>query len=269
MKIATLMATGAGLLLPLAFAPAHAALPSAVIGPDNAQASAGPNGDTHTSTSFGTVSASAAGICGSGPGSASSSATVSAAGGVSAHATSSDFACAGGTAIARLIFYFEIEGPSGVTVPTFIDATGGVSGDVLGISYVSFLVNGVISETIVQGNGSFSSHGPYGVLSDTTIAVEMSTLAQAAVSNGSTASANISTFINPPHIFVDPSFARASQFDPVFSPNLVPTAVPEPSTWALMLGGVAGFGFLARRSRGERPRREPSDVGLGLEQRLV
>jgi hypothetical protein len=243
----TRVAVCTGLLLPFALAPAHAVVPAAVAGPSNAQASAGPNGDSHTSTSFGTVSAAAAGACGSGPASASSSATVSAAGGVSADATSSDFACAGGTGIARLIFYFELAGPPATTVPTFIDATGQVSGDVLGSSYVSFLVNGVVPLTTVQGNGSFSTHGPYLVPSDTTIAVEMSAYAQAAVSNGSTSAADISAFIGPPHITVDPNFPQAPAFEPVLSPNLV-GAVPEPSTWALLLAGFFGLGVVGRSS---------------------
>ena len=248
MRIHTTIALGAGLLLPLVAAPAHAVVPVAAIGPSNAQASAGPNGDSHTSTTFGTNSDAAAGVCAGGPASASSSATVSAAGGVSADATSTDFACAGGTAIARLIFYFELVGPPATTVPTFIDATGEVSGDVLGLSYVSFLVNGVIPLTTVQGNGAFSTHGPYSVPSDTTIAIEMSAYAQAAVSNGSTAAADISAFIGPPHIAIDPGFAEAGAFEPVFSPDLV-AAVPEPSTWAMLLGGVAGLGLLGWRSR--------------------
>jgi len=250
MHIKTTVAIGAQLLLPLLAAPAHAVLPLAQIGPSVAQAEAGSNGDSHTSTSFGTVSAAASGVCGSGPGSGSSSATVTGAGGVSAHATSSDFACAGGTAIARLIYYFELAGPSGVNVPTFIDASGEVSGDVLGISYVSFLVNAVIPQELVQGDGSFSTAGPYAVPSDTTIAVEMSAYTQAAVTNGSTAHADISAFIGPPLIYVDPTFARASDFTPEFSPNLVVVAaVPEPSTWALMLGAFAGVPLMARRWR--------------------
>jgi hypothetical protein len=246
MKIKTTLALGAGLLLAL-FGPAHAVVPVTVTGPSNAVANAGPNGEDHTSTSFGTVSAAASGVCGTGPASGSSSATVSPAGGVSANATSTNFACAGGVSIARLIFYFEIQGPSGATVPTFIDAAGRVSGDVLGLSYVSFLVNGVVPQQLVQGNGSFSTHGSFSVLSDTVVAVEMSAYTQAAVSNGSTASANSFASIDPPHIYVDPHFAEASEFTPVFSPDLV-VAVPEPSTWAMMLGAFAGFGLVGRRS---------------------
>jgi hypothetical protein len=131
----------------------------------------------------------------------------------------------------------------------FIDATGGVSGDVLGSSYVSFLVNGVLPQRLVQGNGSFSTHGSYLVASDTTIAVEMSAYTQAAVTNGSMASADISAFVNPPHIYIDPNFAQASEFTPEFSPNLVVGAVPEPSTWAMMLAGFAGLGLMGRRLR--------------------
>jgi hypothetical protein len=252
MRINATIAMGAGLLLPLVVAPAHALVPLAAIGPSDAQASAGPNGQDFSSTSFGTISAAASATAAQdafGPCSANSSATVSGAGGVSTHATSSNFACAGGTSIARLIFYFDVSGPPGTTVPTFIDTAGEVSGDVLGSSYVSFLVNGVIPLTLVQGNGSFSTHGPYSVPSDTTIAVELSALTQAAVTNASTASADISAFINPPQIFIDPNFPLASEFTPVFSPNLVVGAVPEPSTWAMMLAGFAGLGLIGRRSR--------------------
>jgi hypothetical protein len=87
------------------------------------------------------------------------------------------------------------------------------------------------------------------VPSDTTIAVEMSAYAQAAVSNGSTAPADISAFIGPPHIEIDPSFPLAAAFEPVFSPNLV-AAVPEPSSLAMLLAGFAGVGLVGWHSRG-------------------
>lgn len=63
-----------------------------------------------------------------------------------------------------------------------------------------------------------------------------------------TASANAD-----PHIFLDPDFSFADQYELVLSAgisNVIPTVVPpvpEPETWALMLIGLAGLGMAPRR----------------------
>ncbi|HZZ24406.1 MAG TPA: PEP-CTERM sorting domain-containing protein [Roseiarcus sp.] len=54
-----------------------------------------------------------------------------------------------------------------------------------------------------------------------------------------------------PKIIVDPSFPDASAYSIVFSPNVggsAGSAVPEPSTWAMMVLGFAGLGYVGWRA---------------------
>jgi hypothetical protein len=57
-----------------------------------------------------------------------------------------------------------------------------------------------------------------------------------------------------PKIIVYPSFPDASTYSIVFSPNVggsAGSAVPEPSTWAMMIVGFVGLGFIGwQRGRG-------------------
>jgi hypothetical protein len=55
-----------------------------------------------------------------------------------------------------------------------------------------------------------------------------------------------------PYIFIDPTFAGGDQFSLLISDgvgNTALSAVPEPSTWAMMILGFAGIGFMAYRRR--------------------
>ena len=57
-----------------------------------------------------------------------------------------------------------------------------------------------------------------------------------------------------PYIYIDPAFVGGEQFSLLISdgignsPSAV-TAVPEPSTWAMMILGFAGLGFMANRRK--------------------
>jgi hypothetical protein len=76
--------------------------------------------------------------------------------------------------------------------------------------------------------------------------------ARGASYNGGTASAD-------PYIFISPTFQNAGEYSIEVSPNIgnVPaSAVPEPSTWAMMLLGFAGLGWAAYRRA--NPNRGPA-----------
>jgi hypothetical protein len=65
-------------------------------------------------------------------------------------------------------------------------------------------------------------------------------------------------------LFTDPMLkAGAKSGDGLITINLLPSAVPEPSPWAMTLAGFAGLGWLA--GEGARPRR-PSARGRGTHQ---
>ena len=58
-----------------------------------------------------------------------------------------------------------------------------------------------------------------------------------------------------PYITIDPSTPNASLYTLVFSPGIgngppSAPAVPEPSTWAMILLGFAGLAFAGRKARG-------------------
>ncbi len=55
-----------------------------------------------------------------------------------------------------------------------------------------------------------------------------------------------------PYFFIDPTFQFANDFQLNFSDGITNSpvaAVPEPSTWVMMILGFCGLGFLARRRR--------------------
>jgi hypothetical protein len=63
-----------------------------------------------------------------------------------------------------------------------------------------------------------------------------------------------------PFIFVDPSFANAGLYTITLSPGVGNgvAGVPEPATWAMLIGGLALTGAMVRRRRGRLPVRVPA-----------
>ena len=55
-----------------------------------------------------------------------------------------------------------------------------------------------------------------------------------------------------PYIYIDPAFVGGDQFSLLISEGIGNTplsAVPEPSTWAILLFAVAGLGGMAHRHK--------------------
>ena len=93
--------------------------------------------------------------------------------------------------------------------------------------------------------GNFSLQATTMVETNSLIEVQMSDSAIIEVQQGS---GSAHSFIDP-FFSIDPNFANADQYSILTSPGIenVPTGVPEPSTWAMLLLGSAGLGLAAYR----------------------
>jgi hypothetical protein len=83
--------------------------------------------------------------------------------------------------------------------------------------------------------------------------VSMSAFSQAVCDGGLTncysdQAEGTAAFVDPTFT-LDPSVLNPNQYTVLFSPNILLAAVPEPSTWAMLLLGFAGIGFMAYRRK--------------------
>jgi hypothetical protein len=158
-------------------------------------------------------------------------------------------------------YFFQIVGPSNLTVPISIATSGGVSAQTgydagnLAVAYFGGgdLFNG---GTVVLGSAcqeyictgltrgtSFDVSPTFQLSTNTQYDIQLS-LSLVAASYVTLQSSG----------FVDPLISFASDFDSSglsleFSPGILNSAVPEPSTWAMMILGFAGVGFMAHRRK--------------------
>ncbi len=152
----------------------------------------------------------------------------------------------GSVGVVELRYYFEATGPAGNLLIN-VNASG--STNPLGAGEDAFIVqqfspfspNGLFIDSPTQGAWTINQEGSF--VANTIYQVSL----QVEVENGGSA-------------YIDPTFtidpAYASNYSLTFSAGLA-NAVPEPSTWAMMLLGFAGVGFMGyRRSR--------KDQGLAL-----
>jgi hypothetical protein len=154
-------------------------------------------------------------------------------------------------------YWFEVLGPNGVSVPIVINGSGSVSQSTTTPNSVS-LFFGAPTGTIQLGtacggsncgsvqNSSFVVSAPETILTNTQYNIQTSLFVVAQASFGTDAQ----------FASIDPLITFAPNFDATgFSIELSagvgnsPGAVPEPSTWAMMLLGFVGIGFMAYRSK--------------------
>jgi hypothetical protein len=158
-------------------------------------------------------------------------------------------------AITSLNYYFEISGPAPldptVTTSVNVRASGSLFSQ-SGATSTDFLrVNGttIVNATSVSGsnNGAFTTSATVSFLHyNVDYLVEMNVFAFAPASGTAT------TFLDP-YLFLDPSVI-AQGYSIITSDGIGNTltmnaAVPEPSTWAMMILGFAGIGFMAYRRK--------------------
>ncbi|MBS0362243.1 MAG: PEPxxWA-CTERM sorting domain-containing protein [Proteobacteria bacterium] len=176
----------------------------------------------------------------------------------------------GGKAHVSLTYFIEIVGPGSGPAPLHVTGAGSVGSYNGGIGAVSlevvtpgieFLsavtsINGVATvygtdgvQPLVPDNTAFNIDGTMLFPINTILSVIMFAEADSDLELGPSQGA---AFIDP--IFsIDPSFANADQYSIVTSPDIgnggAGGGVPEPSTWALLLGGFGALGAVLRGRR--------------------
>jgi hypothetical protein len=153
-------------------------------------------------------------------------------------------------------FFAVVGGTAGDSVPVLVHAGLNVDATLSGTASASIVVTTNFSnpEAEVCAGTSCTDEGDFGgTLSVLAESGQFNTIhltagSEEAFSEGGTAGASAD-----PLITIDPSFADAAEYSIVVSPgvaNALPPAmaVPEPSTWAMMLLGFAGVGFAGYRA---------------------
>ena len=229
-----------------------------------------PNGFTQSQTTLGTISGSFTSLDG---GTTSGQSTTSASQAVSVNlnlaAGSDPVFGTGGTAIATLSYTMYINSQTDQSVQLNVNATGGAT-----ITTSSPQENStkLVSTLLIGGNNfglgfgqnlskvsafnpdvsSFSwstNDQDYTFQTNTRYDIVLTTEVQGSAHRGATAS--LSAFVDPTFTIDAPD---PDLFQIVFSEGItnspdVTNAVPEPSTWAMMLLGFAGVGFMAYRRK--------------------
>jgi len=182
---------------------------------------------------------------------------------VSASSGGCQSSCAGGgvSATAQVSYSIEWIGPSGVRVPTIIDTAGGIgptTGSASASAHVSLTpagglgLTGFNAATFLNGScdpsGCVNGTQHISMLSDTVYTVQV--FASVGVSDNFAGSTSAWA---DPHFFIDPNFADGGEFSLLISPGVgnSVSAVPEPSTWAMLLLGFAGIGFMTYRRKSQ------------------
>jgi hypothetical protein len=156
-----------------------------------------------------------------------------------------------------LTYYMEILGPSG-SVQIGLQASGNAtttafSASGIALSRISLTINGNFDDVSGLFYTACSTQCPLG--SDTSFSVDTTHMFK---TDGHIyqiqMSASVNGFNATGSAWVDPFFDAPSGYTIITSDGignlpLFSSAVPEPSTWALMILGFAGVGFMAYRRR--------------------
>ena len=160
----------------------------------------------------------------------------------------------GSEAYGYLWYYFAISGPASNSLSVNVLANGSLSSDVGTTSstmqstdFLRVAGTTIVNATSLNGsnNGAFStSQTLTGLSYDQPYFIEMNVTAIAHPSGTATA------FLDP-YLSLDPSLVAQGYSiitsEGIGNSSTVNSAVPEPSTWAMMILGFAGVGFTARR----------------------
>src|SRR5579883_1049274 len=156
----------------------------------------------------------------------------------------------------NLTYQFEVVGPStNAVVPILVSAFGNVGGSTTGAgifgSLQSTLTVGGLGISINQSVGGSSAaswslnNNNFNFTPNTLYGIQM--IAEGSA-NAGILGGTASFFANVDPVFtIDPTFADANQYSFLFSPGVGNgvSATPLPTSWTMMLIGLAGFGLIA------------------------
>jgi hypothetical protein len=156
----------------------------------------------------------------------------------------------GATAEIGLYYFFEIVGPAG-SVPVDIAYRTYVLSTLYASAFSYLEINGttVVNLQDLNGTTPASIASTYSFSADANLAIDVNMFVNA--NTGAKAGNNASAYLDP-YIYIDQSFANASEYSIILSPWVgnSPSVVPEPTTWTMMLIGLAGLGYgTFRRTR--------------------
>jgi hypothetical protein len=162
----------------------------------------------------------------------------------------------GAQAFENLYYSFQISGPASNSLSVNISATGSLfsgSGSTQSSAFLTVQGTTIVNATSLNGNhnGAFTtSQTLTGLSYDQNYLIQMNVLSL--VHPTGAASGTATTFLDP-YLFLDPSLVALGYTiitsDGIGNSLTVNAAVPEPSTWAMMLLGFAGVGFMAYRRK--------------------
>jgi hypothetical protein len=165
----------------------------------------------------------------------------------------------GAEAFSDLGYAFHISGPASNSLSVNILAAGSLfsgSGSTQSTDFLSVagttIVGGFASNATSIGgnnNGSFTKSATIsGLTNDLDYFIDMNVTAL--VHPSGTATGTATTFLDP-YLFLDPSLVALGYSiitsDGIGNSLTVNAGVPEPSTWAMMILGFSGLGFMAYR----------------------
>jgi PEP-CTERM motif len=171
-------------------------------------------------------------------------------------------ASAGGNVNTTLSYSFIIVNKANqllqMSIPVIVNASGGMSftgvgsapGPLLSQFSVSGILDDQLSNTIFAGSlypgpTSWSDNNIYTMETDIVYNVNLIVQADLIVYGGSGGgTGTVSAYVDPTFA-LGPGVIDPGQYSFVFSPGI--GAIPEPSTWAMMLVGFAGLFFGARK----------------------
>jgi|GEM_PF-2087636 len=159
-------------------------------------------------------------------------------------------------ASAQVAYQFEVVGPAG-NVPIAVSASGSASDTGVALAqdlFARLTITGNAGNLVskdTQSSGSWVVNGTFQFQANEIYTVTLA--AQGFAETGSAGgSGSYTATVDPMFDIVDPNFIGLYTLD--FSPGILnASAAPEASTWAMMILGFCGLGFMAYRRKQNGP----------------